>query len=313
MNNILIFLFISTGILILSAIAISLAPMINDISNMSYYSPKDLDCEIFSNQEEISKYNLDIFQKLKTFKNLCKRQKAAYNLEYSSLIIDAVLSFLCANLALLSFFKEGEGHQNKIGIFGIITGIIGFILTLIYVCFNGYVFTNDVAFGIININDLAGNGPELNGGITKLFSNGAKYKYNGKKYITSYEANTGFNSQFLRYSELGDKQYNYDKDNYIKYMENKPANSNSINECNIGNSYLLTNSNIKINNCEYLFSEPYNNCSNKYLYDRWVATLILSVFIVVLHLALAVFGILGFIDKETPKEFGNDLVIYGNK
>ena len=55
MNTVLILLFISTGILVLSAITISLAPIINDISNMSYNSPKDLDCEIFSNHDEITK------------------------------------------------------------------------------------------------------------------------------------------------------------------------------------------------------------------------------------------------------------------
>ena len=218
MNTVLILLFISTGILVLSAITISLAPIINDISNMSYNSPKDLDCEIFSNHDEITKGNLALFQKLKTYKNICKRQKATHNLEYSSLIINAVLSFICANFALLSFFKEGENHRNKIGLIGLITGIIGFVLTLVYVCFSGYVFTHDVAYGIINMDDIVGIGPNLDGGITKLFSNGAKYKYNGKKYITPYEANTEYNSKYIRYKDLGDKQYNYDSELYKKYF-----------------------------------------------------------------------------------------------
>ena len=312
MNTVLILLFISTGILVLSAITISLAPIINDISNMSYNSPKDLDCEIFSNHDEITKGNLALFQKLKTYKNICKRQKATHNLEYSSLIINAVLSFICANFALLSFFKEGENHRNKIGLIGLITGIIGFVLTLVYVCFSGYVFTHDVAYGIINMDDIAGIGPNLDGGIAKLFSNGAKYKYNGKKYITPYEANTEYNSKYIRYKDLGDKQYNYDKDIYTKYVKNIPENSNTANGCNINNDYALRNSNTKINNCDYLFAEPYNNSNNKYLYDRWVATLILSVFIIALHLILAIFGILVFVDVEIDKVIGNDLIVYGN-
>lgn len=312
MNTVLILLFISTGILVLSAITISLAPIINDISNMSYNSPKDLDCEIFSNHDEITKGNLALFQKLKTYKNICKRQKATHNLEYSSLIINAVLSFIYANFALLSFFKEGENHRNKIGLIGLITGIIGFVLTLVYVCFSGYVFTHDVAYGIINMDDIAGIGPNLDGGIAKLFSNGAKYKYNGKKYITPYEANTEYNSKYIRYKDLGDKQYNYDKDIYTKYVKNIPENRNTANGCNINNDYALSNSNTKINNCDYLFAEPYNNSNNKYLYDRWVATLILSVFIIALHLVLAIFGILVFVDVEIDKVIGNDLVVYGN-
>ena len=312
MNTVLILLFISTGILVLSAITISLAPIINDISNMSYNSPKDLDCEIFSNHDEITKGNLALFQKLKTYKNICKRQKATHNLEYSSLIINAVLSFICANFALLSFFKEGENHRNKIGLIGLITGIIGFVLTLVYVCFSGYVFTHDVAYGIINMDDIAGIGPNLDGGIAKLFSNGAKYKYNGINYITPYEANTEYNSKYIRYKDLGDKQYNYDKDIYTKYAKNIPENSNTANGCNINNDFALSNSNTKINNCDYLFAEPYNNSNNKYLYDRWVATLILSVFIIALHLILASFGILVFVDVEIDKVIGNDLVVYGN-
>ena len=312
MNTVLILLFISTGILVLSAITISLAPIINDISNMSYNSPKDLDCEIFSNHDEITKGNLALFQKLKTYKNICKRQKATHNLEYSSLIINAVLSFICANFALLSFFKEGENNRNKIGLIGLITGIIGFVLTLVYVCFSGYVFTHDVAYGIINMDDIVGIGPNLDGGIAKLFSNGAKYKYNGKKYITPFEANTEYNSKYIRYKDLGDKQYNYDKDIYTKYVKNIPENSNTANGCNINNDYALSNSNTKINNCDYLFAEPYNNSNNKYLYDRWVATLVLSVFIIALHLILAIFGILVFVDVEIDKVIGNDLVVYGN-
>ena len=74
----------------------------------------------------------------------------------------------------------------------------------------------------------------------------------------------------------------------------------------INNDYALSNSNTKINNCDYLFAEPYNNSNNKYLYDRWVATLILSVFIIALHLVLAIFGILVFVDVEIDKVIGRD-------
>ena len=313
MSKILIFLFISTGILLLTAIAISLAPIINDVANLKTDSAKDLDCSIFSNQEELSKTNIELNRKLKNFQNLCIRQKAMYNLEYISLIINAILAFLCTNFALLNYFKEGEAHQKKTGMFGLISGIIAFILTFIYVCFSGYIFTNDVAYGNININYLSTTGPSLSGTINKLFSNGARYKYNGNRYITSYEKSTEYNGQFVKYKDLGNKEYNYDKDRYIKYQENKPNNTDQLNGCNIYSDYSL-NGNSKINNCDYLFPEPYSSNFNKYLYDRWLTTLILAVFIFILDIILAIFGFLLFINKEEQqKEYGNDLIVYGNK
>ena len=195
----------------------------------------------------------------------------------------------------------------------VISGIIAFILTFIYVCFSGYIFTNDVAYGNININYLSTTGPSLSGTINKLFSNGARYKYNGNRYITSYEKSTEYNGQFVKYKDLGNKEYNYDKDRYIKYQENKPNNTDQLNGCNIYSDYSL-NGNSKINNCDYLFPEPYSSNFNKYLYDRWLTTLILAVFIFILDIILAIFGFLLFINKEEQqKEYGNDLIVYGNK
>ena len=116
---------------------------------MNYNSSKDLDCEIFSDGEEMFKSKLDVFERLKTLKSLCIRQKSMYNMEYISLIINAILVFLCANFALINYFEGAQEYGKKLGIFGFVSGIIGFILTLIYVCFSGYIFTKDEAFGSI--------------------------------------------------------------------------------------------------------------------------------------------------------------------
>ena len=309
-NKVLIFLSISTIILILTAITISLAPIINDVSNLKSTFSQDLDCEVFSNPEKPSKSLLDETNRLKTFKNTCRRQKAMYNLEYDSLIINAVLAFICTNFALLSFFKEGEAQQNKAGLLGLIFGIISFILTLIYVCFSGYIFTKDPAKRYINMNNFLTNGPSNSGGIIQLFPNGAKYKYNGERYITPYEEKNEYDGQYVKYKDLGDKQYNYNKDYYIKYYKNEPNITFIVNECNIGNNYILNNNGIKIDNkCDYLFPLPYSDNSNRYLYERWLTTLVLSVFIFIFDLALAVFGLLLFLDKEPSKDFGNDLIV----
>lgn len=314
MNNVLIFLLISSIILILAIICISIAPNINNVSYMNYNSSKDLDCEIFSDGEEMFKSKLDVFERLKTLKSLCIRQKSMYNIEYISLIINAILVFLCANFALINYFGGAQEYGKKLGIFGFVSGIIGFILTLIYVCFSGYIFTKDEAFGSIIFNNInPDNAPYLLSGIITLFPNGAKYKYNGNKYITAYEENVNYKSQYIKYKDLGDKQYNYNKDIYIKYMKNFPISSSTVNNCNILNSYHLINPNTKINNCDYLFSEPYKNNESRYLYNRWLATLILSVFIFIFDLILSTFGFLIFLDKKPSEELKNDPVVFDAK
>ena len=78
---------------------------------------------------------------------LCNRKKAMHDLEFASLIINLILSFVCANFALLHYLDVGKDFEKKTGIIGFITGIIGFIITLVYVCYNGYILNNDIAYG----------------------------------------------------------------------------------------------------------------------------------------------------------------------
>ena len=56
------------------------------------------------------------------------------------------------------------------------------------------------------ISNKTNNAPYLLSGIITLFPNGAKYKYNGNKYITAYEENVNYKSQYINYKDLGDKQ-----------------------------------------------------------------------------------------------------------
>ena len=159
MNKQFIFLIISASILILSAIVICVAPIINkiEISSKPNWKPSqwgNLNCKIFADEEKKEKVNLDNIQKMRKLKNLCYRQKAIYGLEFSSFIIDLILSFICANLALFHYFNVGENFVKKTGLIGLISGIIGFIITLVYVCFSGYIFANDPAYGRVDPSNL---------------------------------------------------------------------------------------------------------------------------------------------------------------
>ena len=64
------------------------------------------------------------------------------DLEYTSLIMDLILGFICFILGLLHYFEIGKYFEKITGIIGIASGAIGFILTIIYVGYSGYIFDN---------------------------------------------------------------------------------------------------------------------------------------------------------------------------
>ena len=67
-----------------------------------------------------------------------------YGLEYSALILDITLGFICAVLGLLHFFDVAKPFEKISGIIGLSTGVITFVLTLVYICYSGYIFTKQV-------------------------------------------------------------------------------------------------------------------------------------------------------------------------
>ena len=175
MNKILIFFIISTVVFFLSIIVLSLSPIINNVNIKAYdwnfSSWRTLNCQLFEDNEDFDKVMLDEYYSLDREKNLCRRKKGMHDLEYATLIVNLFISFLLANLSMLQYLKIGKKITKELGLIGIIFGCCGFILTIVYVCFNGYILTNDSAY---------------DGEINKLFPNGAKYKYISSKYITDY-------------------------------------------------------------------------------------------------------------------------------
>ena len=281
-----IFFISSTIIFILSIIAICCAPIINKLHN-NFDNWKSLNCEFYS--DSISPHDIELkdFDNNRYLYNLCRRQKAMYNLEYASLIITASLSFICFYLSLLLQLDIGRGYKNKTSLIGFISGIICFILTLVYACFSGYIFNNDIAFGKVELNSLS-----LSNGIKKLFPNGAKYKWNKNKYINAYENDYGDYAIYIKYKDLGDKRYSYDNDIYKRFGSDDPCFVSSGSDK--PTSY--------IHSCDYIFEEPNEGISRKYLYDRWLTTLVLSCLIFVFNICLSIFGFSLYKDKSEEFE-----------
>jgi len=269
MNKIVIFLFIALAILIFSIISICVAPVFNNIlGNFSDWG--QINCQKYA---DIAKFSKDLDQRfINEYKrDLCYRKNAMYGLEYSSLIIDIAIGFLCGQLALLHYFQVGKSFEKTTGLIGLIGGAIGFVLTLVYVCYSGYIFNNDVAYGTF---DSFGNAH------LKLFPNGAYYKKEGTSgKVTIFNNDKEYLGQYFKYKDLGDCQYNYNKKLYqaYNYYSDNCKEDDSVS-----------------NNCEYFYPLPADNNMNKYLYDRWCLSLVLSVFITAANIGLLIFGLLIF-------------------
>jgi len=269
MNKIVIFLFIALSILIFSIISICVAPVFNNIlGNFSNWG--QINCQQYA---DIAKFSKDLDQRfINEYKrDLCYRKNAMYGLEYSSLIIDIAIGFLCGQLALLHYFQVGKSFEKTTGLIGLIGGAIGFVLTLVYVCYSGYIFNNDVAYGTF---DSFGNAH------LKLFPNGAYYKKEGTSgKVTIFNNDKEYLGQYFKYKDLGDCQYNYNKKLYqaYNYYSDNCKEDDSVS-----------------NNCEYFYPLPADNNMNKYLYDRWCLSLVLSVFITAANIGLLIFGLLIF-------------------
>ena len=286
MNKILIFLCISTAILVLSLITICISPIINNIKvnvngdEWSISKWRTLNCKIFADRENSENVELDHIQKLKKMKTLCNRKKAMHDLEFASLIINLVLGFLCSNLSLLHYLNVGKDFEKKTGMIGFITGIICFILTFVYVCFNGYIFNNDIAYAEVYDNNAdPSNSNFFSGGIEKLFPNGASHKVVNSQYIRPNANEKDDDSLYVKYKDLGKKQYNYDSKLYKTYYGNGISDPcKSLDP-----------------SCEYIFqTPPETSVENKDLYDRWITVLILGIFIIACNIGLIIFGFLLF-------------------
>jgi len=280
-----LFLIFSGAIVIFSVICICSAPILNKVTINNVFEPSDLgymNCKILSDNYKKTKEVTSDKEILKPFKhklNVCNRYKAVYGLEHASLILDVFLGFLCLILGLLHYFDVGKPFEKVTGIIGLATGIIQFILTLVYVCYSGYIFTND--------------GPESSS-FPKAHNDGAVATWDGSNYKCDYYDKDDDYALYAKYNDLGKKAYNYDKDIFYNEPTNKAIKcqytsaSSFVSNCKSGEGKLGSN---KLDDCDKLYFVYHTSeVENKYLYDRWVTTIIFACFIVACDIGLAIFG-----------------------
>lgn len=299
MNKTLFFLISSVIMMIFTIITITTAPNINVGISLQYsstYNCKavsdyyDYHKELYKNPDEDDKRELD---NMKEDVAICNRQKAFSNMEYATLIIDVILAFICALLGLFHFFETGKFFEKYTGLIGLISGVIAFVLTLVYLIYSGIVFTND------HDTDQS-----------LLYDDGTAYKWDETKneYVPPYTEEDIKNDQyamFAKFNDLGKKQYNYDSKTYKDYLKGDIL----VDECkesDLGSNPLSQKVFLQSDPskyCEKLWSnsllENGSRLSNKHLYDYWVTSLIFTAFVLVCSIGLAVFGLLIFMDPES--------------
>ena len=227
-----------------------------------------------------------------------------HDMEYTAFIINIVLSFICADLALLHYMDIGKEFEMKTGVIGLASGVIGFVLTLFYVCYSGYIFTNDVAYMKLKIQyptfDYEDYSNELKR-VTKLYENGAYLKYilyedsSFNNYEPIYENDRDDFSNYIRYKDLGKKEYNYDS-KFYKNINGYNGNNVEENKCSYDSSEATSTLPSDYQACPYAYdlSKLATDNENKYLYDRWLTALILACVVLLTNLGLAAFGLLLF-------------------
>ena len=207
----------------------------------------------------------------------CTRKKGMYDMEYTAFIFDIVIGFVCGLLGLLHYFEVKKDIVPKTGLIGLGCGAVGFILTFVYVIFNGLVYTK---FDTLQ--------PKLNGDGAFAerdgTSNNFKCIYYDKKNPHKVHATI---------SDIGKKQYNYNKDQY-----NTRSTTHCIGDPSSCDGITETFSSAVPGDCKYIYSSPTIQIINKDISDRFLTSLILSLLVCLANIGLALFGFLLFLKGE---------------
>lgn len=229
----------------------------------------------------------------------CIRKKGMYDMEYTSFIFDIVIGFVCGLVGLLHLFEVKKDFVSNTGLIGLICGIVGFVLTFVYVIFNGLVYTNYY---------------NENNKVYKTDGDGIVAEASGDKYECKYFDEKGNeHALYAKYSDLGKKQYNYNKDLVSDLTSNSQCvltGNSQIDEyldlCSNSETFDPSSANAitqTIANCPKLYiynTDIDDKISNKDISDRFLTALILSLIVCLANIGLALFGFLLF---RTPGDF----------
>ena len=299
MNYGYIYFIISCSILLLSIININIGPIVSLAIGSDW---KNLNCDLLSDEfDEVKKEETDMDDDTEKYIykypiNLCKRRKGMYAMEYTAFIYDITFGFVCSSLGLIHLLGNKLELVQKTTLIGIISGILGFCLTFIYIVFNGLVFTNDYyELGQIDL--------FLSIGVYKRNGNGVFAELDDYGYYKclDYDRPENVYALFAKYSNYLKKQYSYNKDLYLAYRNDPEVRECTadyyFSDCFYDEGYVFDIFTYEDNNgvthqCTKLYLTPYGEDGLKNVSEKFVTTLIFSILICLCYVGLIVFGIL---------------------
>ena len=234
----------------------------------------------------------------------CTRAKGMHDMEYTAFIFDIVIGFICSLVGLLHLFDLKKDFVSNTGLIGLICGVVGFVLTFVYVIFNGLVFTGKYS------DVLERDGDGIYAERTSLTATQATYK------CINFDDSGDSYSGYAKYSDLNKKQYNYKKDFYDSdeaqnCEDNEPDDSGTTisyySNC-LGYRYgetfdislPVSSGELDPNECKNIYAPQIGSITNKDIFDRFLTALILSLIVCLANIGLALFGFLLF---RTPGDF----------
>lgn len=284
------FFTIACGILIFSIINFSIAPIINkkegaywDLENCVKLSDdlKDEKTKRNMTKSEIDDQEWEITR--------CKNRKGMYAMEYTSCFLNTAIGFSCF---LLGWYGLQKDIVQKTGMIGMACGVVGFVVTFVYVVYNGIVYTHYY--------------PDYT--MYKTDGEGAFAELKGDGYKCFYFSKSNDTKSFIaKYSDLIKNQYNYN----LELLKSFSTDEQKRGDCQLsGNNYLsickekgyikgkIPISYYSSTSCTFLYVQQTKyDFTNYNLSSRFLALLILSLIIVLLHCGLAYSGYKLF--KET--------------
>jgi hypothetical protein len=235
-------------------------------------------------------------------------------LEYSAFNVDVIFGFVCAILGLLLYL--GNNIAKIAGLVGLASGVIGSLLTFVYIIYSGIVFNNDVVYkNYDSVN------PYIDADLATT-SDGAVLKFKDNKYVCIFYDKDNKDKLYRKYSYYGVKYLNYyhlnrkDKDDeYYKHTRCIVTSSVTWDGCKTSDESNTQTTKRKYQDddgndkgeCDKLYLNDGNSYNTrKNLYNSWVITIVFGCFIFVLDIGLAVFGFLIF--KDSSGSSGADTI-----
>jgi hypothetical protein len=272
----------------------------------------------------------DYLDYLKEGKAVCDSRKAMVGLEYASLNINVVCGFICAILGLLLYLNVGNNIGKITGLIGLGSGAVAFVLTLVYIIESGIIFTQHVDGKKYDSFRNEYSSAEVRIDSDGAF---LEWDDSKKSYVCIFYKKDNEDSLYRRYSDYGNKYLNYNSDikfaterkNYkynggCQYTFGEPSSTfnlqlsgvtqNFYQSCklldegkikystsNEKTPYYPPSSTQKEGDCDKLFyidSNRGNDYDFQNQYDKYVTSLVLGCFIILLDIGLAIFGFLLF-------------------